>query len=90
MFDRLLDLVFVPRCVACGTRMEKSGDGLCDACRRSFEHAKDEYCDFCGMTAVQCLCMPQNLLRAGCLSYRKLLFYNLAAFCLFCHMIYEI
>ena len=76
MFDRLLDLVFVPRCVACGTRMEKSGDGLCDACRRSFEHAKDEYCDFCGMTAVQCLCMPQNLLRAGCLSYRKLLFYK--------------
>ena len=76
MFDRLLDLVFVPRCVACGARMEKSGDGLCDACRRSFEHAKDEYCDFCGMTAVQCLCMPQNLLRAGCLSYRKLLFYK--------------
>ena len=28
------------------------------------------------MTAVQCLCMPQNLLRAGCLSYRKLLFYK--------------
>ena len=54
MTDRLLDFLFVPRCAACGERMDKSGDGLCDACRRAYEHAKDEYCDFCGMTAVQC------------------------------------
>lgn len=76
MTDRLLDLLFVPRCAACGERMDKSGDGLCEACRRAYEHAKDEYCDFCGMTAPQCYCMPQNLLSAGCLFYRKLLFYK--------------
>ena len=76
VLERFLDLVFVPRCVACGERMDASGDGICDACRRSYEHAKDEFCDFCGMSAVQCLCMPENLLRSGCLSYRKLLFYK--------------
>ena len=76
MIERLLDFLFVPRCAACGERMDKSGDGLCDACRRAYEHAKDEYCDFCGMTAPQCYCMPRYLENSGCMSYRKLLFYK--------------
>lgn len=76
MFDRLLDLLFVPRCAVCHARMDASGDGICDKCRRSYESAKDMFCDFCGMTAAQCYCMPYNLVGSGCMSYRKLLFYK--------------
>lgn len=76
MFERLLDLLFVPRCTVCRARMDALGDGICDRCRRSFESAKDTFCDFCGMTAAQCYCMPYNLVGSGCLSYRKLLFYK--------------
>lgn len=76
MLDRLLDLLFVPRCAVCRVRMDASGDGICDKCRRSYESAKDTFCDFCGMTAAQCYCMPYNLVGSGCMSYRKLLFYK--------------
>ena len=76
MIDRLLDLLFVPRCAVCGERMDRSVAGICEKCRRSYESAKDTYCDFCGMTADQCYCMPYNLVCSGCMSYRKLLFYK--------------
>lgn len=76
MFDKLLDILFVPRCAVCRVRMDNTGDGICGKCRRSYESAKDIFCDFCGMTAAQCYCMPYNFVGSGCMSYRKLLFYR--------------
>ena len=73
----MLDLLFVPKCVACGARMDKSGNGLCAACSRALENAKsDIYCTDCGMEAKLCRCMPMSMMLADCRSYRKLLFYD--------------
>lgn len=76
MPNRILDLLFVPRCAACGTRMHASGDGICENCRRAYDRAKDLFCDFCGMTAEHCFCMPRLLENSGCIAYRKLFFYK--------------
>lgn len=76
MSNRVIDLLFVPRCAACGTRMHASGDGICENCRRAYDRAKDLFCDFCGMTAVHCFCMPRLLADSGCTAYRKLFFYK--------------
>ncbi len=76
VFKKILDLVFVPRCAVCGTRMNEAGKGICAACFEKYEEAKASYCDFCGMEAQICNCQPPNLLLSGCTDYRKLVFYK--------------
>lgn len=74
---KILDLLFVPKCAACGERMDKSGDGVCAVCRRALENAQSNtYCEDCGMEARLCRCIPTLMLLADCRSYRKLLFYD--------------
>ena len=76
VLKKILDLVFVPRCAVCNTRMNEAGKGICESCFEKYEDAKANYCDFCGMEAKICNCQPVNLLLSGCTDYRKLVFYK--------------
>jgi len=71
----LLDLLFVPRCAICRTRLKDSTIGLCSLCYEKYEDEKSKYCDFCGMEAHICACQPHLTLINGCSDYRKLVFY---------------
>ena len=75
-FEKLLDLLYVPKCVGCRQRMRERGNTLCPHCLDRYAEAKEEYCDFCGMEASVCYCVPQALLMNGCGDYRKLAFYK--------------
>ncbi len=76
VIKKILDLVYVPRCAVCNSRMNESGKGICKSCFEKYEDAKAKYCDFCGMEARICVCQPQKLLISGCTDYRKLVFYK--------------
>jgi len=76
LFDLILDYLFVPKCGGCGTRMDKTENGICKRCRNIYEDERAEYCEFCGMEAAICTCIPPNLLINGCFDYRKLFFYK--------------
>ena len=74
--QRVLDLIFVPRCAVCKSRLRYSTVGLCEECYERYEDAKTKYCDFCGMEARICTCVPYFMLINGCTDYRKLAFYT--------------
>ncbi len=79
--NRLLhDLLFVPKCVFCRTRLpvEQLGreEPLCDTCRALWESEKLEHCGGCGKDAAHCTCMPEELEAAKCEGCRKLVFYR--------------
>ncbi len=73
--DRLIDLLFVPKCVGCKERLDNSKRLLCDSCYEKYEDAKAKYCEFCGFEAKICTCMPNLMVESCCLNYRKLVFY---------------
>ncbi|HKD75217.1 MAG TPA: double zinc ribbon domain-containing protein, partial [Ktedonobacterales bacterium] len=52
MWAELLDLVFPPRCVACGAR----GAWLCAACQRKIERQAGTRCERCDRLATQSPC----------------------------------
>ncbi len=70
------DYLIVPKCGSCRACMIRTEDGLCKKCRTFYLDAKEDYCDFCGMQVSICRCVPQNMLLAGCIDYRKLVFYK--------------
>ncbi|MBQ8837107.1 MAG: ComF family protein [Clostridia bacterium] len=76
ILSTLHDLIFVPKCGGCHTRMRNLEDGMCTSCHRLYLDEKDEFCDFCGLSASICTCIPQNMMIGGCIDYRKLIFYR--------------
>ena len=75
LFKRILNLVYVPTCVNCKTRLYESDRCLCDDCFDKYLDEREKYCDFCGMSAHMCMCQPHNMMINGCVDYRKLVFY---------------
>lgn len=74
-FKRILNLLYVPKCVNCKTRLYESDKCLCEDCFDKYLDEKEKYCDFCGMAAHMCMCQPHNMMINGCTDYRKLVFY---------------
>ena len=78
------DLFFPKSCPGCGELLDFRGFGkqkpeetpLCKSCHAKWESEKQERCGICGVPVSSCLCMTEELRRAGCLGFCKLSYYR--------------
>lgn len=79
MTDRILRLLFPPRCTACQSRLDwytcERSTVLCRGCQAKLESERLLTCDRCAKRIDQCRCMPPLLSRAGCRGLIKLVSY---------------
>lgn len=71
------DLLFPPRCAACGTRLDLSLTDaptplFCRSCRLELAQQQLSQCPQCFAPHCSCRCVPPILAKAGCVSFRKL------------------
>lgn len=52
----LLDLVFVPRCAACGVALPDKTPVLCESCKKMYETESKMRCTACGYPHPRCVC----------------------------------
>ena len=79
--SRIADLLFPPMCAGCGEPVPYPDlalppEALCPACRKAWDDARAELCVICGKPVSDCNCVPEALGKAGCKSFRKLVFYR--------------
>lgn len=74
-------LLFPPKCIACGALF--SFDGLdatpvqlCESCHQQWLSEMLDSCSLCGKAVSLCTCPTEALRRAGCESFRKLVYYR--------------
>ena len=73
--NKLLSLIFVPKCVGCGERL--SDDELfCKKCFEFFMKARKETCPTCNRRIDRCTCSTKILSDNGVSKYIKLLHYR--------------
>jgi len=63
--DKLLNLFFVPKCVACRQVLGPDGGALCPACLEKYEDAKERRCACCLAPLSSCACPTEYLSRHG-------------------------
>ncbi|MBR2340590.1 MAG: ComF family protein [Clostridia bacterium] len=73
--DRILSLVFVPKCVGCGTRLAKR-DLFCEKCYAEYMSARDDECIACHRRIDSCTCSTKSLEGQGISKYIKLMRYK--------------
>ena len=61
VFHTLLDALYVPKCVCCGTVLEKNQTVFCDACHTAYEDAKQRECGRCFRPRSRCVCSRRPL-----------------------------
>ena len=76
----LMSLLFPPKCISCGTLFRFEGLGaefpsLCQDCKRLWSSELLDTCSVCGKAISVCNCVPMELKRAGCVGYRKRVYY---------------
>lgn len=76
LFQKALDLVFVPRCTACGVRLPPGAGALCPQCRDRYDLALLAPCPMCGKVISACLCRGQALERTSVKGLIKLFLYQ--------------
>lgn len=78
--SRLTDLLFPPVCAGCGEllayRFADSAEALCSACIEDWKTAEAELCGICQKAVSLCACVPEEMERAGCRAFRKLVYYR--------------
>ena len=79
--SRVVDLLFPPVCGGCGNPVPygdffASPAALCPDCRAAWDTARSEVCIICGKPVSDCDCVPEELERAGCKIFRKLVYYR--------------
>lgn len=90
-FHLLPDLVFVPRCVACATRLPPGSEvPLCPLCRTRYEDEKEATCPACGGRMSECFCTPPDMPRCGVHRMVKLVRYRPASGDVSAQMIYRL
>lgn len=65
IFRGLVDLLYPPRCLSCGTPLGVSRMRICSQCRAEYDAERIEICPVCGETASVCRCGVDYLQRAG-------------------------
>lgn len=60
----ILDLIFPPKCVGCGSLLAKNESVFCASCRTVYEDAKSRQCSRCFQVRCRCLC-PSTALEKG-------------------------
>ena len=77
---RLSDLLFPPRCVACGVLLDFDGltddSALCEDCQKLLLNEQRERCGFCQQEVTQCSCMTDLQKKAGCKGFFKSVYYR--------------
>lgn len=79
VWERILRLLFPPRCPVCGALLplDLPQDGaLCETCLHAWENEARETCGICLRTVAECACMTEPMQRARCASLRKLIYYR--------------
>lgn len=62
LLDFLLSLFYVPKCVACRTRLPlESNIALCPICRSEYETEKERTCPVCAARLSDCTCVPPEV-----------------------------
>lgn len=56
LFDKLLFLVSVPKCVGCGERISYGELALCAKCQSAYQQVKDRNCSRCSKILSKCGC----------------------------------
>lgn len=78
--ERLIDLVFPPRCANCEELLDfigtKSTDALCKECLEKWEIEKADTCGYCMKEVRECTCMTEALEKSGCKAFYKLTYYR--------------
>lgn len=76
----LKKLLFPPKCAACHTLLNwyetQEADVLCPVCLDEWARAKAVTCEICGKPVIRCACLPDELQKAKCKSFRKLTYYH--------------
>ncbi|MBE6554404.1 MAG: ComF family protein [Ruminococcaceae bacterium] len=78
-WDRLLRLVFPPRCSACDRLLPfdlPMSDALCPACLAQWENEALETCGICLKLVGKCDCVTEEMRRARAACFRKLVYYR--------------
>lgn len=87
----LPDLLFVPKCAGCATRLEPGTEQpLCPFCRAKYENEKEATCPACGGRMRDCLCTPPDLPACGVHRMVKLVRYSPVSDEIAAHMIYRL
>ena len=73
--QKILDLIFVPHCVACGERLAAGEGALCTKCLSAYRLALLETCPFCGKILSECPCVGDQLTGSGLSALIKLFYY---------------
>ena len=73
--QKLLDLIFVPHCAACGERIPAGEGPLCPACLAAYELALLGTCPLCGRVLSECVCLGDKLEGTGISALIKLFYY---------------
>lgn len=60
VFSRLLNLIFIPKCVVCDDPLWDDGE-MCPECLELWKAAKAEKCPICRKSAQKCTCGTKNL-----------------------------
>lgn len=76
----LRSLLFPPKCISCGTILRFEGLGmeipsLCQDCKELWNSELLDTCGLCGRAISLCDCIPKELKQAGCVGYRKCVYY---------------
>ena len=62
LFDLLLSLLYVPKCVSCRTRLPFDSEiSLCLSCRTEYENEKTRTCAVCAARLLDCTCVPPEV-----------------------------
>ena len=78
LINGLIELLFPPRCAACGALMsptERETGALCARCMEEWRLAKEMQCEKCFCAATQCRCQPELLEHVSCHAFYKLVYY---------------
>ena len=73
-WERLLRLIFPPRCAACDRLLRfdlPQGEALCPTCAAKWENEAGETCGICLRRVGKCDCVTQEMHRARAASFRK-------------------
>lgn len=78
--ERLIDLLFPPRCAACGALLDftslENNRALCDTCLPLWFEEKQEPCGHCLCEVQNCTCVTEFLETAKCDGFYKLVYYR--------------
>ncbi len=73
--NKLLSLVFVPRCLECAEPLESSGEILCSVCKTRYELLCHRKCRYCGHDICTCDCTKDEMTEYGVWRLSKLCAY---------------